>query len=61
MSGHSSIDSLRRLSPVSDAEAAEVFGVGGREQLLDGVTGLPFGRQSAAAAAPAAVVPSYSP
>jgi hypothetical protein len=45
MSGHSSIDSLRRLSPVSDAEAAEVFGVAGREALLETVTHLPFGRR----------------
>lgn len=37
MSGHSSIDSLRRLSPVSDAQAAAAFGAG-REELLDGVT-----------------------
>jgi hypothetical protein len=46
MSGHSSIDSLRRLAPLSDAEAAEVFGVAGREALLDSVTGLPFGRRA---------------
>jgi hypothetical protein len=44
MSGRSSIDSLRRLAPVSDAQAAEVFGVAGREALLDGVTTLPPGR-----------------
>lgn len=43
MSGRSSIDSLRRLSRVSDAEAAEVFGAG-REELLAGVTGLPLDR-----------------
>jgi hypothetical protein len=43
MSGHSPIDSLRRLSPISDAEAAVVFG-SGREQLLDGLTRQPFGR-----------------
>ena len=35
---------LRRLAPVSDTEAAEAFGVAGRDELLDGVTGLPFGR-----------------
>jgi len=45
MSGRSSIDSLRRLSPASDAEAAAVFGVTGREELLEAVTGLPFGRR----------------
>jgi hypothetical protein len=44
MSGRSSIDSLRRLSPVSDADAAAVFGVAGREALLEGVTVLPIGR-----------------
>lgn len=44
MSGHSSIESLRRLAPVSDAQAAEVFGVAGLEELLDGVTNLPLGR-----------------
>jgi hypothetical protein len=44
MSGPSSIDSLRRLSPVSDASAAAVFGVAGREELLAGVTHLPLGR-----------------
>ena len=51
MSGRSSIDSLRRLSPVSDAEAATVFSAAGREELLDGVTGLPFGRPRPAARA----------
>ena len=45
MSGRSSIDSLRRLSPASDADAAAVFGVGGSEELLEAVTGLPFGRR----------------
>jgi hypothetical protein len=45
MSGPSPIDSLRRLSPVSDASAAAVFGVTGREELLAGVTGLPLGRR----------------
>jgi hypothetical protein len=44
MSGRSSIDSLRRLSPAADAEAAAVFGVAGCEELLDAVTGLPYGR-----------------
>jgi hypothetical protein len=46
MSGRSSIDSLRRLSPVSDADAAAVFGVAGREELLAGLTRLPFGRSA---------------
>jgi hypothetical protein len=45
MSGPSPIDSLRRLAPVSDASAAAVFGVAGREELLAGVTGLPLGRR----------------
>ncbi len=45
MSGRSSIDSLRRLSPVSDAEAAAVFGDAGREELLAELTTLPFGRR----------------
>ena len=44
MSGRSSIDSLRRISPVSDAEAAAVFGAAGCEELLAGVARLPFGR-----------------
>ena len=44
MSGRSSIDALRRLSPVADAEAATVFSAAGREELLEHVTGLPFGR-----------------
>lgn len=44
MSGHSPIDSLRRLAPVSDADAAAFFGTAGREELLADVTGLPFGR-----------------
>ena len=43
MSGHRPIDSLRRLSPISDLEAAAVFDAG-REDLLDGVTLQPFGR-----------------
>jgi hypothetical protein len=44
MSGRRSIDSLRRLSPVSDADAAAVFGAAGREELLAGLTRLPVGR-----------------
>lgn len=44
MSGPSPIDSLRRLSPVSDATAGAVFGVAGRAELLAGVTRLPLGR-----------------
>jgi hypothetical protein len=44
MSGRSSIDSLRRLAPVSDAEAAALFGTAGRDGLLAGLTDLPFGR-----------------
>ena len=44
MNGHSSIDSVRRLSPVSDAEAAAVFGVVGREDLLAGLAQLSAGR-----------------
>lgn len=44
MSGHSPIDSLRRLSRVSDAEAAAVYGAG-REGLLADVTDLPFGHR----------------
>lgn len=43
MSGRSSIDSLRRLAPVSDSEAAMIFGAAG-EGLLAGVMQLPFGR-----------------
>ena len=46
MSGHSSIDSLRRLSRVSDVEAAAVFGTVGREELLAGLTQLPAGRRA---------------
>jgi hypothetical protein len=38
------MDSLRRLAPVSDADAVAVFSAGGREELLEGVTRLPFGR-----------------
>jgi hypothetical protein len=44
MSGRSSIDSLRRLSPASDLEAAAVFGAAGREALLDTLIDLPVGR-----------------
>ncbi len=44
MSGRSSIDSLRRLAPVSDSEAAAVFGAAAHDELLAGVTQLPFGR-----------------
>jgi hypothetical protein len=44
MSGRSSIDSLRRLAPVSDAGAAAVFGDAGRDELVAGVTDLPVGR-----------------
>lgn len=44
MSGHSPIDSLRHLAPVSDIQAAETFGAAGREELLDDVTRLPVGR-----------------
>ena len=43
MSGRSSIDSLRRLSPVSNSEAAAVFGAGG-EELLAELMHLPYGR-----------------
>lgn len=43
MSGRNSTDSLRRLSPVSDADAAAVFGVTGRDELLDGLTSLRIG------------------
>jgi hypothetical protein len=50
MSGRNAIDSLRRLSPVSDAEAAAVFGSAGPEELLAGVTRLPFGRRTSAPA-----------
>jgi hypothetical protein len=44
MSGHSSIDSLRRLSAASDSDAAAVFGTAGHEELLADLTRLPFGR-----------------
>jgi hypothetical protein len=44
MSGRSLIESLRRLAPVADVEAAAVFGTAGREDLLDGLQQLPIGR-----------------
>ncbi len=44
MSGPSSIDSLRRLSAVSDLEAAAVYGASGCDELLADVTRQPFGR-----------------
>lgn len=44
MSGRSPIDSLRRLSPVSDADAAAVFAPAAREELLESLAQLPFGR-----------------
>jgi hypothetical protein len=44
MSGRSSIESLRRLAPISDADAAALFGVAGREELFAALTQLPFGR-----------------
>jgi hypothetical protein len=46
MSGHSPIDSLRRLAAVSDSDAAELFGVAAREELLAGVTCLPLRRSA---------------
>jgi hypothetical protein len=52
MSGLSSNDSLRRLSPASDLQATAVFGAAGREQLLDGLTSLPVGRGARARTAP---------
>src|SRR5205085_2100789 len=48
MSGRNAMDSLQRLSAVSDAEAAAVFGVAGREELLADLTHLPFGRGASA-------------
>lgn len=45
MSGHSSIEALRRLAPVSDLEAAAAFGAAGPEELLAGLTRLPHGRR----------------
>jgi hypothetical protein len=47
MSGRNSIDSLQQLAPVSDADAAAVFGLTGREELLDGVTQERLGRSRA--------------
>lgn len=47
MSGRNSIDSLRRLSRVSDSDAAAVFGAAGREELLAELADLPFGRPRA--------------
>ena len=44
MSGPSSIDTLRRLSPVSDLEAAAVFGPSSCDELLAGVTRQPVGQ-----------------
>jgi hypothetical protein len=44
MSGRSSIDSLSRLAPVSDSDAAAFFGADGREGLLADLTQLPYGR-----------------
>jgi hypothetical protein len=44
MSGHSPIDSLRRLAPVSDSDAAALFGAAGCEELLADLTSLPIGR-----------------
>jgi hypothetical protein len=52
MSGRSSIDALRRLAPVSDSEAATVFGASAHEDLLAGVTGLPFWRGARPGPAP---------
>ena len=42
MSGRSPIDSLRRLAPVSDEQAAAMFGDAGHEELLAGVTDQPY-------------------
>lgn len=47
MSGRSPIESLQRLAPVSDSDAAALFGPAACEELLDDVTGLPFGRGAA--------------
>jgi hypothetical protein len=52
MSGRSPIDSLRRLSPVTDSDAGAVFGTAGCEELLAGLTDLPFGRPRAGHAPP---------
>ena len=40
MSAPSSIVLLSRIAPVSDEEAAQVFGAGGRERLLDAIVSL---------------------
>ena len=48
MSGRDPIDSLRRLSPGSDAEAAAVFAVAGAEELLADLVRLPFGSRGRA-------------
>ena len=45
MSGHSSLDPLRRLAAVSDVDAAAVFGAAGHEELLDGVMRAPVGHR----------------
>ncbi len=44
MSGHSPIDALRQLAPVSDVEAVAIFGTAGCEELLAGVTREALGR-----------------
>ena len=43
MSAPDRIELLTRISPISDEEAAEVFGSTGRDQLLDAITCLPRG------------------
>jgi hypothetical protein len=48
MSGHSPIESLRRLAPVSDSDAAALFGTAGCEELLEAVANLPLGRSQRA-------------
>ena len=50
MSGHSPIDSLRRLARVSDTDAAGVFGDAAREELLANLVGLAVRPRSAEAA-----------
>jgi hypothetical protein len=45
MSGRSSIDALRRLAHVTDADAVEVFAAG-HDTLLDDLTRMPFGRSA---------------
>jgi hypothetical protein len=52
MSGRSPVDSLRGLAPVSDVEAAALFGAAGCEELLAEVTRLPFGRRARSRHAP---------